>query len=109
MIAKRLLILLRYDKLINQTGYHNRFIGTFQETRKLIEKKSIGDIYHIQAESYGPVVLKTKENMLWRSNRSQGGGCLYDYASHVINLVDYFVGPIEQVKGTILKKIFQRM
>ena len=103
--GKKIVELVEQRKLVNQTGYHNRFIGAFQETRKLLENKAIGDIYHFHAESFGPVVLKTK-GRTWRSSQSEGGGCLYDYAAHVINLVDYLVGRIEKVKGTILMLAF---
>jgi predicted dehydrogenase len=105
--GKKIVELVKQRKLVNQTGYHNRFIGAFQETRKLLGKKVIGDIYYVHAESFGPVVLKSK-GRTWRSSQSEGGGCLYDYAAHVINLVDYLVGRIEKVKGTILKKIYSK-
>ena len=64
----------------------------------------IGDIYHISGESYGPVVT-SKQFSTWRSKPSEGGGCLYDYASHVLNLMEYFTGPTNEVSGTVLKKI----
>ncbi|MBW8041249.1 MAG: Gfo/Idh/MocA family oxidoreductase [Planctomycetes bacterium] len=93
--------------LVNQVGYHNRFIGVFQETRKLLDQGAIGDVYNFTAEAYGQVVLKQK-NSTWRMKRSEGGGCLYDYASHVIDLVNYLIGPPEEVCGTVLKSIFSR-
>ena len=31
----------------------------------------------------------------WRSSRQEGGGCLHDYASHVIDLMNFIVGPPE--------------
>ena len=37
-----------------------------------------------------------------------GGGCLYDYASHVINLINYYFGEPINVSGTVLKKIFSK-
>lgn len=94
--------------LVNQVGYHNRFIGTFNEMKRLVEKKVVGDIYHFKGESYGPVVLKPKGGT-WRSNKSEGGGCLYDYTSHVVNLVEYILGDTpEQVKGTSLESIYSK-
>ena len=49
--------------LVNQVGYHNRFIGTFLYGKKLLEKNVLGKIYHFVGESYGPVV--TKKNKCW--------------------------------------------
>jgi predicted dehydrogenase len=91
--------------LVNQVGYHNRFIGVFQETKRLLERGTIGEVYHVLAEAYGQVVVKEKSST-WRSSKSEGGGCLYDYAAHVIDLVNYFVGPPDRVAGTVLKQIY---
>ncbi|MBS1526485.1 MAG: Gfo/Idh/MocA family oxidoreductase [Bacteroidetes bacterium] len=92
-------------KLVNQVGYHNRFIGTFNEAKKLLKTNILGDIYHFLGESYGPVVLKEKGGT-WRSEKGQGGGCLYDYASHTIDLINFILGKPVKVSGTQLKNIF---
>lgn len=93
--------------LISQTGYHNRFLGTFQEVKRLLDKKIIGEVYHYFGEAYGPVVLKEK-NDTWRSNSQEGGGCLYDYAAHVINLINYLIGMPNKVQGSVLQSIFSK-
>jgi predicted dehydrogenase len=95
------------NKLVNQVGYHNRFIGTFNFLRKLVQSKIIGDLYHFVGEAYGPVVVKKKE-ATWRSESSEGGGCLFDYASHVINLVQFILGDVHDVNGVMLKKIYSK-
>jgi predicted dehydrogenase len=93
--------------LINQVGYHNRFLGTFNEVKRLIDHNLLGEVYHFLAESYGPVVLKEKGGT-WRSEKGQGGGCLYDYASHTIDLVHFILGKTKKVSGTQLKSIFSK-
>jgi len=97
----------RDKNLLIQVGYHNRFLGTFRAVKKLIDNNELGDIYHFDAEAYGPVVTK-EQTETWRSHRKEGGGCLYDYASHVINLVSFILGDIEHVSGTCLKSIFSK-
>lgn len=91
--------------LVNQVGYHYRFVGAFQEVKRLIDAKAIGEVTHILAEAYGPVVLKSKGST-WRTQRSQGGGCLYDYAAHPLNLVNWYLGEPRAVGGSVLNKIF---
>jgi predicted dehydrogenase len=93
--------------LINQVGYHNHFIGTFEEMCRLLEKKVLGQLYHFIAEAYGPVVTKAKDST-WRSKPEEGGGCLYDYASHVIDLINFSLGEIVHVSGVQLKKIYSK-
>ncbi len=92
-------------KIVNQVGYHNKFIGTFEEVKKILTGSFIGTINHFQGESYGPVVIKKKQNN-WRNNPEEGGGCLMDYASHVIDLINYLISPIKKVHGTILDSIY---
>jgi len=94
-------------KLINQIGYHNKFIGTFSEVKKLVNSGVLGDIYHFTGEAYGPVVIN-KKTETWRSNAEEGGGCLLDYASHVIDLITDILAPVKAVKGSLLKSIYSK-
>lgn len=102
-----LTISAKEKNLISQTGYHNRFLGTFQEVKRLLGENILGEIYHYLGEAYGPVVLKEKSDT-WRSSSQEGGGCLYDYAAHVINLVNFLIGMPERVQGTVLQSIFSK-
>jgi len=91
--------------LVNQVGYHNHFIGTFRELKRLLLNNTIGDLVHFSGEAYGPVVTREKGDT-WRSNPEEGGGCLYDYASHVLNLVQEIVGKPVKIHGSLLKSIY---
>lgn len=105
--GNELVALASQNKLINQVGYHNHFIGTFIELKRLLNKGIIGDIVHFLGEAYGPVVTREKSGS-WRSNREEGGGCLYDYASHVLNLIQEIIGKPVKASGTILKSIYSQ-
>ncbi len=104
---RKLVDIARRKNLITQVGYHYRFVSVYREVKRLLEKNVIGEIVHVLGEAYGPVVLK-EANKTWRSDKSEGGGCLNDYASHVINLLNFYLGMPERVEGTIFKKIFSR-
>jgi len=91
--------------LANQVGYHYRYVGAFQEMKRLVDAGAIGEVTHVLAEAYGPVVLKPK-GATWRTDRAAGGGCLYDYAAHPVNLVNWCFGLPAQVTGTILNSIY---
>ena len=90
---------------VTQVGYHNKFVGTFAEVKKLVDAGVLGDIYHFTGEAYGPVVVRKKQDT-WRSDPSEGGGCLLDYASHVIDLINGLLSPVVASKGTLLKSIY---
>ncbi|MFC0681071.1 Gfo/Idh/MocA family protein [Lysobacter korlensis] len=91
--------------LVTQVGYHNRFVGAFQEVKRLLDSGVIGEVSHVLAESYGPVVLKPKGST-WRSKRETGGGSLYDYAAHPLDLLSWFLGEPVAAGGTVLGRIF---
>ena len=99
--------LARAKGLVNQVGYHYRFVGAFREAKRLIDAGAIGRVHNLRAEAYGPVVLRPK-NVTWRAKKSEGGGCLYDYACHAIDLLNFIVGSPERVGGTVLNTIFSR-
>jgi len=105
--GQRLAALAESKGLVNQVGYHYRFVGAFQEVKRLVDADVLGRIHHLQVEAYGPVVLKPKGST-WRTSKQEGGGCLYDYACHGIDLVNYIVGPPDAVGGTVLNKVFSR-
>jgi predicted dehydrogenase len=99
--------LARSAGLVTQVGYHNRFVGAFREVKDLLDRGAIGDVVHILGEAYGPVVLK-QQGSTWRSNRTAGGGALYDYAAHPLNLVNWYLGEPVGAGGTALRSIFSR-
>jgi scyllo-inositol 2-dehydrogenase (NADP+) len=103
----RLVMEAEKRKLTTQVGYHNRFIATFEETKKLVAGGLIGRITHAKAECYGPVVVRDS-GTTWRARRDAGGGCLYDYASHGIDLLNYIFGPPKSVAGSFIGRIFSR-
>lgn len=93
--------------LVNQVGYHYRFVGAFQEAARVVASGALGDIHHVRIEAYGPVVLKPKGGT-WRSAKSEGGGALYDYACHAIDLANYVVGAPTGVSGVVMDGIFSK-
>jgi predicted dehydrogenase len=92
-------------KRVNQVGFHNRFIATFQEAQRLIRAGALGTVSNIHGRAFVQVVIQA-QNRTWRSTRSEGGGCLHDYASRVIDLMNFLVGPPSQGQGASLQTIF---
>lgn len=92
-------------KLIHQVGYHYRFVAAFAEAKRLLALGVIGKLHHVRIEAYGPVVIRSKGST-WRSRKVEGGGCLFDYACHAIDLAAYLIGPPVAVCGTVLNGVF---
>ncbi|MDX5501417.1 MAG: Gfo/Idh/MocA family oxidoreductase [Rhodobacterales bacterium] len=91
--------------LVGQVGYHYRHVGAFREMKRIVDAGALGRITHVLAEAYGPVVLRAKRQT-WRSRKSEGGGCLYDYAAHPLNLLNWLFGTPQRVAGSVLDSVF---
>ena len=104
--GEKMVAMAKTKGLVNQVGYHNRYIGTFNEMKRLLAEGVIGKPFHFLGEAYGPVVLKSKGGT-WRSDKKNGGGCIEDYAAHVLNLINYVTGSnLVDCKGTQMPSIF---
>ena len=93
--------------LVNQVGYHYRFVGAFQEVKRLLDIKRYWRSHACAGRGLRSRRIKPKGST-WRTQRSEGGGCLYDYAAHPINLVNWYLGAPQRVGGTVLNKIFSK-
>jgi predicted dehydrogenase len=106
--SKRLADLAAAKRRANQVGYHNRFLGTFRETRRLVRAGALGEVYHVNGSAFGQVVIRPQSGNTWRSKKSEGGGCLHDYASHVVDLMNFIVGPPAQILGAHLRRVYSK-
>lgn len=105
--GERLVALAAAKGAVTQVGYHYRFVGAFQEAARVVRSGALGQVHHVRAEAYGPVVLKPKGGT-WRSAKSEGGGALYDYACHAIDLVNFVAGAPASVSGVVRHGVFSR-
>jgi predicted dehydrogenase len=105
--GERLVALAEGKKLVNQVGYHYRFVGAFKEAARIVGSGALGAVHHVRAEAYGPVVLRPKGGT-WRSAKSEGGGALYDYACHAIDLVNFVAGVPASVGGVVRHGVFSQ-
>jgi scyllo-inositol 2-dehydrogenase (NADP+) len=91
--------------LVTQVGYHNRFVGTFIEFKRLLDAGVIGPVRHFLAEAYGPVVTKPAKPT-WRGKKGEGGGALLDYAAHPLNLLNWYAGATERCDAALQRSVF---
>ncbi|PFG15647.1 putative dehydrogenase [Propionicimonas paludicola] len=103
--SEQLTALAEQKALVTAVGYHYRFVGTFAEVKRLLDAGAIGEVTLAQAEAFGPVVLK-RQGTTWRSKKQLGGGSLYDYAAHPLNLLNWYLGSPSWVGGTVLQPVF---
>ena len=97
--------MLKGKSLVNQVGYVIRFSDVFLKVKELLAAATIGNLLSYKMEMYGPTLLKSSKDS-WRTKRENGGGCLYDFASHSVDMMNYLIGPPEKIQGTVLKSIY---
>lgn len=105
--GERLVALAEAKGRVTQVGYHCRFVGAFQEAARIVASGALGVVHHVRAEAYGPVVLRPKGGT-WRAAKEEGGGALYDYACHAIDLVNFIAGAPASVSGVVRHSVFSR-
>ncbi len=107
---KQSLILLNCveeKKLVHQVGYVMRFSDVFKKVKQLLDAGAMGELLTFRMDMNGPTVLHDAKKS-WRSKGKQGGGCLYDFASHAIDLINYLIGPPDKIVGTVLQSIYSK-
>lgn len=90
------------------TVFHNRrWDGDFMTIRRLIEKGTIGDVFHIECFFGG---YNEPRPSWWRSDKDVAGGAMHDWGAHfvdwVLQLMPY---KIESVSGDFAKRIWHRV
>ncbi|MHC4564241.1 MAG: Gfo/Idh/MocA family protein [Planctomycetota bacterium] len=103
--GQEILRLLRDKPLANQVGYVLRFSDIFMQVREILCNKVIGDLLNFKMEMHGPTMLHRARSG-WRSKKNEGGGCLCDFASHAIDLINYLVGTPDSIEGTVFQSIY---
>lgn len=98
---------IRGKNLVNQVGYVNRFNEVFMEVKSLLEIGTIGKIQNFSSEMYGATVLKDSKSS-WRSHKMTGGGCMYEFASHCIDLAIYLLGEPDKVIGSVMQSVYSK-
>ena len=96
--------MLQGKNIVNQVGYVIRFNDVFVQVKKLLDSNAIGELLTFKMEMYGPTLLNDAKSY-WRSKKKEGGGCLYDFASHGIDLVNYLIGAPDEITGSVTQKI----
>lgn len=94
--------------LVTQVGYINRFNDVFSKVRSFLDAGLIGQVIRFRSEMFSSTVIRDPGEKGWRTTHANGGGAVYEMASHAIDLIDYLIGKPDHVTGTCLSKVFSR-
>jgi len=94
--------------LVNQVGYVNRWNDLFTKAKSFVEQGLIGRPLRFRSEMFSPTIIRDPGDAGWRSTHANGGGAVYEMASHALDLIAYFFGTPDRVGGTSLTKVFSK-
>ena len=82
-------------------AYYRRELPRFLKAKQIIDSNTLGTITGIHCHYDQPMWPELDENDLpWRIvAQESGGGLLFDLGSHALDLIDFFLGPLENVNG----------
>lgn len=83
-------------------GYNYRNAPAVERIRELIAQGQLGRITNVRAVFFNGYASEPKGALSWRFKKDLAGtGALGDLLSHVVDLVQYVVGPITEVNGLL--------
>lgn len=90
----------RRNKVVIMVGYNHRYHPAVKKAKEIIDTQQYGPILFLRARyGHGGRLNYEKE---WRFNpKIAGGGELLDQGSHLIDLVNYFAGPMMKAHGFV--------
>jgi predicted dehydrogenase len=106
--AQELSILFNNSKLINQVGYANRERDVFNEMNRFLELGLIGKVIRFNAQMISSAITKKTNDTSWRDMTLNGGGVVYEMASHLIDLTNFLFESPKKITGTIMSKVYSQ-
>lgn len=94
------------NKITNAVDFEFRYVPHFQKLKKQLEKKSIGKINYCKIVWITGGRANKNFPLNWMNYKKLGGGVLLNYGSHVIDYLEWLLGPISSVSADlkIIKK-----
>lgn len=94
--------------LVNQVGYVNRFNDSFRKVKQFIDEGLVGKVLRFKSEMYSRTITKSEEGKTWRDSKENGGGAVFEVASHAIDLVNFLIGKPDKVSGVCLTSVYSK-
>ena len=94
---------LEIANAIRESGVENavalmyRFMPAVRIIKEEIEGKSIGNIIDFKIKLYHKSYLNENKKASWRTGATSGGGALLDLGVHLIDIIHFTLGEVEEV------------
>ncbi len=94
--------------VVTSIGYNYRHVPAVERIRDVVANGELGRITNVRAVFFNSYASEPNGALSWRFKKDlAGSGALGDLLSHVVDLVQYVVGPITEVTA-LLSTVHQR-
>jgi len=81
-------------------AYYRRALERFLKARELVQSGAIGEPRFVEVMLTLPLQISSREQLPWRVRPEiAGGGIFVDLASHILDYLDYVLGPVKLAHG----------
>jgi len=81
-------------------AYYRRALPRFLKARELVQSGAIGEPRFVEVMLTQPLQISPGEQLPWRVRPEiAGGGIFVDLASHILDYLDYVLGPVQRAHG----------
>lgn len=98
--ADKLAALLPGYKGMGQVVLNYRFFPATMRAKQLVEEGFLGPVTHFRAAYLHSGSVDPNSPVNWKSTARAGGGVIRDLGSHVIDMLEWLIGPFEALNCT---------
>lgn len=100
--VEELLGLAEQSNTPSGVAYVRRYHPAHEQAQRLLTSGELGEILEVRVVGGQPfTTYRPDYRQIYYASREQGGGCLLDCASHFIDLVQWYMGPVGSMCGHI--------
>ena len=98
--ANRLERMLSGHKGTTQVALQYRFFPATMRAKQLVDEGFLGAVTHFRASYLHSGSVDPARAVNWKSTAAAGGGVIRDLGPHILDLLDWLIGPFEAVNCT---------
>jgi len=88
---------LRSYRGVGQMALQYRFYPATLRAKQLVEEGFVGNVVSFRGAYLHSGSLDPMKPMGWKQLKSEAGGVLHDMAPHIVDMMDYLIGPLASV------------
>ena len=91
--------IVKENNIINSVALVYRFMPSLSLLKRELQKETIGQIIDFKVRTYHDSYLNEMKKDTWRTGKKSGGGALLDLGVHLIDMIQFTIGEIEEVEA----------